>query len=56
MANMDMIVEVYYTETVNINTILENGLGYIEEIDVVGRGYVLPQGIPKRASCKICNL
>ena len=56
MANMDMIVEVYYTETVNINSILKKGLGYIEEIDVVGRGYVLPQGIPKRASCKICNL
>jgi hypothetical protein len=56
MANMGMIVEVYYTETVNINTILENGLGCIEEIDVVGRGYVLPQGIQKRASCKICNL
>jgi hypothetical protein len=31
MANMGMIVEVYYTETVNINTIQENGLGYIEE-------------------------
>jgi len=56
MANMDMIVEVYYTETVDINDILKKELGYIEDIHVVGRGYVLPQGIPKRASCRICNL
>ena len=56
MANMDIIVEVYYTETVNIKSIMQKGLGYIEEIAVMGRGYVLPQGIPKRASCKICNL
>lgn len=56
MANMDIIIEVYYTETVNITHTLKEKLGYMEEVDIVGRGFVLPCGIPKNPTCKKCNL
>ncbi|XP_052088868.1 uncharacterized protein LOC127725722 isoform X2 [Mytilus californianus] len=56
MANMDVTVEVFYTETINVRRALELQYGFIQKTKTIGRGYAPPSGIPKNPSCKICNL
>ncbi|CAC5404671.1 unnamed protein product [Mytilus coruscus] len=56
MANLDVTVEVFYTETINVRRALELQYGFIEKTNTIGRGYAPPSGIPKNPSCKICNL
>jgi hypothetical protein len=56
MANMAAVVEVFYTESVNITNLLENGYGYMSTISLIGRGESKPDGIPKNENCKKCNL
>ncbi|XP_071134181.1 uncharacterized protein [Mytilus edulis] len=56
MANMDVTVEVFYTETVNVRRALALKYGFIEKTKTIGRGYAHPSGIPKNPSCTICNL
>ncbi|CAG2255176.1 unnamed protein product [Mytilus edulis] len=56
MANMDVTVEVFYTDTINVRTALELQYGFIEKSQTIGRGYAPPSGIPKNPTCTICNL
>lgn len=56
MANMAVVVEVFYTESVNIINLLENGYGYMSKTILMGRGESKPDGIPKNENCKKCNL
>ncbi|CAC5404670.1 unnamed protein product [Mytilus coruscus] len=56
MANMDVTVEVFYTETINVRKAIELQYGFIVESKTIGRGFAPPSGIPKNPSCKICNL
>jgi hypothetical protein len=45
MANMATVVEVFYTESVNITNLLENGYGYMSTISLIGRGESKPDPI-----------
>ncbi|XP_052088864.1 uncharacterized protein LOC127725721 isoform X2 [Mytilus californianus] len=56
LANMDIIVEIFYTEIVNVSHILESGRGYMVRTPTIGRGFAPSSGIPKKSTCKICNI
>jgi len=56
MANMAAVIVVFYTESVNIINLLENGYGYMSTTSLRGRGESKPDGIPKNENCKKCNL
>ncbi|XP_052088860.1 phytanoyl-CoA hydroxylase interacting protein-like isoform X2 [Mytilus californianus] len=56
LANMDVTVDVFYTETINVKRALELQYGFIEATPTIGRGFAPPSGTPKNPLCKICNL
>ncbi|XP_063402168.1 uncharacterized protein LOC134686431 [Mytilus trossulus] len=56
MANMDVTVEVFYTETINVRRALELQYGFIVETPTIGKGFAKPSGTPKNPDCNICNL
>lgn len=56
MATMAVVVEVFYTESVNIRSLLQWGHGYISKTVLMGRGRSKPEGIPKNENCNKCNL
>ncbi|CAG2208978.1 unnamed protein product [Mytilus edulis] len=56
MANMDVTVEVFYTETMNVKRALELKYGFIVETPTIGKGFAKPSGTPKNPDCNICNL
>lgn len=56
LANMDVIVEVFYTEVVDISFILLTNRGFMKKVQTMGRGYALQSGVPKNVCCSICNL
>ncbi|XP_071134180.1 phytanoyl-CoA hydroxylase-interacting protein-like [Mytilus edulis] len=56
MANMDVTVEVFYTETINVKRALELKYGFMIETPTIGKGFARPSGTPKNPDCNICNL
>ena len=56
LANMNVTVDIFYTENINVLLALRRNVGYFEETKTIGRGYAPPSGIPKNACCEICNL
>ena len=56
MANMDVTTEVFYTETINVISILALNSGKFERSTTIGRGYAPPTGLPKNSACTVCNL
>ena len=56
LANMNVTVDIFHTETINVLWVLRRNVGYFEETKTVGRGYAPPSGIPKNICCEICNL
>ncbi|CAG2194940.1 unnamed protein product [Mytilus edulis] len=56
MATMAVVVEVFYTESVNVRSLLQWGHGYISKTVLMGRGRSKPEGIPKNENCNKCNL
>lgn len=56
MATMGVVVEVFYTESVNIRSLLQWGHGYMSKTVLMGRGRSKPEGIPKNENCNKCNL
>ncbi|XP_071173489.1 phytanoyl-CoA hydroxylase-interacting protein-like isoform X1 [Mytilus edulis] len=55
-ATMAVVVEVFYTESVNVRSLLQWGHGYISKTVLMGRGRSKPEGIPKNENCDKCNL
>ncbi|XP_050410291.1 phytanoyl-CoA hydroxylase-interacting protein-like [Patella vulgata] len=55
-----MLVEVLYTEDVDLTKLRSKKSGFVEQIipnrNVLGRGQSKPEGIPKYTSCDKCNL
>ncbi|KAK6184202.1 hypothetical protein SNE40_006716 [Patella caerulea] len=55
-----MLVEVLYTEDVDLTRLRSEESGFVEKIipnrNVRGRGQSKPEGIPKYTSCEKCNL
>jgi hypothetical protein len=50
-------VELFYTESVDLHLIRYRQGGYLfEDVPVRGKGTSCPEGIAKKAGCKICNL
>lgn len=56
MVSMAVVVEVFYTESINIRSLLQNGHGFMSTSSVMGRGETKPDGIPKNDDCSKCNL
>ena len=50
-----VIVEIFYTESINIRNFLQKGYGFISKAVCMGRGKTIPEGIPKKQDCIICN-
>lgn len=48
-------VEIFYTEAVDVQDALDHG-GKIYCTDTIGRGYALPEGVPKNSLCPKCNI
>lgn len=49
-------VEIYYTENVDITYELEKEGAEFHCTDTIGRGFSLPEGIPKNSLCPKCNI
>ncbi|XP_063404916.1 phytanoyl-CoA hydroxylase-interacting protein-like [Mytilus trossulus] len=50
-------VELFYTENIDLNAIKYQQGGFLfEDVPVRGKGTSCPEGIAKKAGCKICNL
>ena len=56
LANMNVVVQIFYTDPIDISSLLEIGAGFMRRTPTKGRGYALPSGIPKNSSCVLCNL
>ncbi|ESO05639.1 hypothetical protein HELRODRAFT_171298 [Helobdella robusta] len=52
-SNMYYVVEVFYTEDVNIDLLIGH---WYETVETIGQGSSTPGGLPKRPNCPICNL
>ena len=53
---MTVVVEVFYTESVNISSLIRQDHGFLSTNGLMGRGESKPAGIPKNEDCKMCNL
>jgi hypothetical protein len=47
--NINVTVDVFYAENINVLLALRRNVGYFEETKTIGRGYAPPSGIPKNA-------
>jgi hypothetical protein len=44
LANMNVTVDIFYTENINVLLALRRNVGYFEETKNIGRGYAPPSG------------
>ncbi|XP_061166770.1 phytanoyl-CoA hydroxylase-interacting protein-like [Saccostrea echinata] len=49
-------VELFYTDSVDISSILYHNLGNFSYVRTCGCGHSKPEGIPKNPDCPLCNL
>lgn len=52
----NFLVEVFYTENIDINYLRNRGAILLSNIPTIGKGHSTPGGIPKNSSCHLCNL
>ena len=52
----NLVVEVLYTQDIDMNWIMSRGAQMKYQIPTIGRGFATPGGIPKNPDCEICNL
>ncbi|XP_061167012.1 phytanoyl-CoA hydroxylase-interacting protein-like [Saccostrea echinata] len=56
LVTLGVNVELFYTNSINISSILADNLGKFTFIQSRGRGHSKLKGIPKNPECHICNL
>jgi Phytanoyl-CoA hydroxylase-interacting protein C-terminus len=49
-------IELFFTETVDVRSLLRRAGACMTSVRTVGRGSSTPGGIPKNSACPICNL
>lgn len=54
---LNVHVELFYTESIDINRVRCQQNGFLfQDVPTKGKGSSCPEGIAKKAGCKICNL